>query len=239
MRLVLCVILVVVLITGCQEGKLLEGSKPEDSERVQASKIVEVPVPETETEYQGEVLEPLDGEFVLVTDYLPDVLVELMYASEENFTGQVIYTFNEAWLRYGTVKKLIEAQELLGEYGYGLKIWDAFRPVKAQFALWEVCPDPRYVANPEKGYSSHSRGNTVDITLVDGSGNELTMPTGFDDFTELADRDYSDVQDEKAAENAKLLEDVMISCGFNAYFGEWWHFSDSDTYPVETEFIPD
>lgn len=181
--------------------------------------------------------EPGDAAFVAVKDYLPDIAVELKYAARDNFTGQVIYDFDTCYLRYGTVKKLMAVQEILREQGLGLKIWDGFRPVSAQFALWEVCPDPTYVANPETGYSSHSRGNTVDVTLVDASGSELPMPTGFDDFSALADRDYSDCSPE-AADNARMLQDLMEECGFTGYFGEWWHFSDTEKYDVEKVFEP-
>ena len=121
--------------------------------------------------------------------------------------------------------------------GYGLKIWDAYRPVSAQFDLWDACPDSTYVANPNKGFSNHSRGNAVDVTLVDKEGREVEMPTGFDDFSELADRDYSDCP-AAAAENALLLEGVMERHGFRGYRGEWWHFSDIDSYEVETVLEP-
>ena len=181
--------------------------------------------------------EPADDTFVPVLDYIPDLVVDLRYASEDNFTGKQIYPFRDAYLRYGTVKRLLMAQEILVSQGLGLKLWDAFRPVSAQFALWETCPDPRYVADPRTGNSSHSRGNTVDITLVDASGRELTMPTSFDDFSALADRDYSDCTEE-AAKNALLLQSVMEEAGFKGYSGEWWHFSDVDTYPVEEHFEP-
>ena len=87
------------------------------------------------------------------------------------------------------------------------------------------------MADPNRGYSSHSRGNTVDVTLLTASGEEVEMPTGFDDFSALADRDYSDVS-EPAAANARLLETVMTDAGFQPYFGEWWHFSDTDAYEV-------
>lgn len=183
------------------------------------------------------VSEPENEAFVVVTDYIPNIRVELKYAAQDNFTGQVIYDFQDAFLRYGTVKKLMAVQETLGEIGLGLKIWDGFRPVAAQFKLWEVCPDPAYVANPEKGYSNHSRGNTVDVTLVDKDGREIEMPTGFDDFSALADRDYSDCP-ETAAQNALLLQNMMEAYGFRGYFGEWWHFADEDTYPVEETFEP-
>lgn len=172
-----------------------------------------------------------DDDLVRVRDFIPSVYVELKYASEDNFTGRVIYDFDDAYLRYGTVKKLIQVQNELIELGYFLKIWDAYRPVRAQFVLWDICPDPAYVADPNKGYSNHSRGNTVDVTLVKSDGTEVIMPTGFDDFTAKADRDYSDVSEE-AANNALLLENIMSAHGFNCYFGEWWHFSDSTHYAV-------
>lgn len=183
------------------------------------------------------VPEPDDSDMVRVRDYLPDILIDLKYATVDNFTGKVIYDFTDAYLRYGTVKKLARVQSALAAQGMGLKIWDAYRPTAAQFILWEVCPDATYVANPNTGFSSHSRGNTVDITLVYADGREVTMPTGFDSFTLLANRDYSDCPKE-AAENALYLEKLMQENGFTPYFGEWWHFSDSDKYDVSDFVIP-
>ena len=182
-------------------------------------------------------MEPADSDFVNVRDYIPDIQVDLAYTGTGNFTGQAIYGFTDAYLRYGTVRKLAAVQAELEEQGLGLLIWDAFRPAAAQFKLWEVCPDPTYVANPETGFSSHSRGNTVDVTLISLDGGAVEMPTGFDDFSPLADRDYSDVGPVPAA-NARVLEDAMAAAGFTPYFGEWWHFSDSDAYEVDTEFSP-
>ena len=91
--------------------------------------------------------EPEDADFVRVRDYLPDVLQELPYAGTENFTGHRIYEFTEVFLRYGTVKKLQAVCAELAGQGLTLKIWDGFRPVSAQFRLWEVCPDDTYVAS--------------------------------------------------------------------------------------------
>ena len=181
--------------------------------------------------------EPGEGDFVKVQTYIPDIVVELRYATENNFTNQQIYDFTDAWLRYGTVRKLTLVQKELRQYGYRLKIWDGFRPPAAQFKLWEVCPNPTYVSNPNNGFSSHSRGNTVDVTLVYEDGTELSMPTGFDDFSRLADRDYSDCGAE-AATNALLLEQVMEKHSFKPYYGEWWHFTDTQTYAVEQTFEP-
>lgn len=200
--------------------------------------------PETEPT-QSETVPPLvivqpdpgDDVFVMVKTYIPDIFVDLRYSTEFNFTNQKIYDFTDVWLRYGTVKKLALIQEELKQNGLYLKIWDGFRPPSAQFKLWDVCPDPTYVSNPNNGFSSHSRGNTVDVTLVYADGTELIMPTGFDDFSELADRDYSDCGKEAAA-NAILLEELMEKHGFKPYSGEWWHFSDTQSYPVDEAFEP-
>lgn len=168
---------------------------------------------------------------VRILDYIPTVYIELKYATTDNFTGKIIYDFTDAYLRYGTIKKLKAVQEELSEKGYSLKIWDAYQPVNAQFALWDVCPNPMFVANSNTGYSSHSKGNTVDVTLVSSDGTEIIMPLCFDDFSQKADRDYCDVSAE-AAVNATLLETTMSAHGFSCYSGEWWHFSDSTEYPV-------
>ena len=184
-----------------------------------------------------EALEAANAAFVMVTDHIPNIFIDLRYATENNFTGEVIYGFQDAYLRYGTVRKLIAVQNELRTQGLILKIWDAFRPTAAQYRLWEVCPDPNYVADPNNGFSAHSRGNTLDITLCYADGTELKMPTGFDDFSALADRDYSDCAPEAAA-NAKLLEGIMTKHGFTGYSGEWWHYSDTTSYDVDETFIP-
>lgn len=195
--------------------------------------------PENETILQETTAlpEPSDEDFVKIKDYIPDIVIDLRYSTDNNFTNQQIYDFTDAWLRFGTVKKLLQVQEELKESGYRLKIWDGFRPPSAQFKLWDVCPDPTYVSNPNNGFSSHSRGNTVDITLVFADGTELVMPTGFDDFSQKADRDYSDCSKD-AADNALFLEELMIKYGFKPYFGEWWHFTDTQSYPVDQSFEP-
>lgn len=182
-------------------------------------------------------LTPRDEDMARVVDYIPEILTELKYSTDDNFTGQVIYDFQDVYLRYGTVKKLKDAQAAFGELGLRLKIWDGFRPVSAQFKLWEACPDSNFVANPNVGYSNHTRGNAVDVTLVDENGQELEMPTEFDNFSAKADRDYSDCTDTQR-ENAELLQRVMEQNGFSGYFGEWWHFNDTDKYEPEKIFDP-
>lgn len=220
-----------------ESAKIDSGAEEKTSKTTQNRIVTEtVTTEELTTEIKIPMPPESNESFVKVTDYIPDIFVDLKYASTDNFTGQAIYDFTDAYLRYGTVEKLMKVQEELKKQGLYIKIWDAFRPVSAQFKLWEVCPNSTYVANPNKGYSSHSKGNTLDITVVDENGNEIFMPTGFDDFSALADRNYSDCEEE-AANNAKMLENLMANNGFEPYFGEWWHFSDVDSYPVEKNDI--
>ena len=229
---ILLLFLLAFLLTGCAGQSEKVEVSPVETEIGTTTEATLSQEPELRT-----YPEPDNRVFVVVGDYLPEIQVELKYASTDNFTGQVIYDFEECYLRYGTVAKLAAVQADLQQLGLGLKIWDAFRPVSAQYALWEACPDTRYVADPRKGFSNHSRGNTVDVTLVDAQGREVVMPTGFDDFSAKADRDYSDCPAD-AANNAILLEILMEKHGFSGYKGEWWHFADTDEYPVEETFEP-
>lgn len=219
-------------MAGCREGEkeILPPQTVQAETRFTEPPVTTLP-PET-------LPEPEEDALVPVQDYIPGILTDLRYARPDNFTGQTIYDFQQVYLRYGTVKKLKAVQASLGEVGLGLKIWDGFRPVSAQFKLWEVCPDDTYVADPRRGYSNHSRGNAVDVTLVDKAGRELEMPTQFDDFSGKADRDYSDCS-ETAAENALLLQTIMEKYGFQGYYGEWWHFNDTVRYEVEENFHPE
>ena len=208
------------------------GGEPERDETAHVT-ATSTPTPEP-TPMPEPTPEPEDGDLVVVQDYIPTLFVELRYATPNNFTGQVIYDFTQARLRYGTVKKLARVQDALLQDGYSLKIWDAFRPVSAQFRLWEVCPNSAYVANPNSGYSSHSRGNTIDLTLVKSDGTEIPMPSDFDTFSALADRDYSDVS-QTAREHVMRLESAMQAEGFVGYSAEWWHYSDGTVYDVVTD----
>lgn len=221
------------LLTGCAKTSHI----PAETTETTLAETVLAQTEPVQTEAAMEYPDPVDMVFVAVTDYIPNIQTDLKYADTDNFTGQVIYDFSTVYLRYGTVKKLEAVQADLDQLGLGLKIWDGFRPVSAQFRLWEVCPDSRYVANPNTGFSAHNRGNTVDVTLVDSQGKELTMPTGFDDFSPKADRDYSDCPQE-AADNALILEALMEKHGFIGYKNEWWHFTDAVAYPVEEAFQP-
>ncbi len=169
---------------------------------------------------------------IRVRDLDPTIKIDLRYAGEDNFTGRQLYPVALGLLQKGTAEKLISAQAEFRADGYSLKIWDAYRPLSVQEKLWEEFPDSRYVASPERG-SNHNRGAAVDVTLVDKEGEELLMPTGFDEFVPEAARSYPDMPDQ-ARENMDYLTEVMVNNGFTTIESEWWHFNDADVdeYPL-------
>ncbi len=165
---------------------------------------------------------------VRVQDVDPNIIVELRYATEDNFTGKVVYPNGICVLRESTAQKLANASKELTERGYRIKVWDAYRPIYVQRIFYEIVPDSRFVANPDKGGSKHNRGTAVDVTLVDMEGNELEMPSGFDDFTGKGSRNNKDIS-ENAKRNVEMLTNVMVKNGFTTISTEWWHYNDSDS----------
>ena len=232
-------IMIMAGMTACGQKKNVTTDDVSEKEmaNIQETAAQEVTAQEIITQEITTEKEPEDDEYVLVNKYIPDIYVELMYATDNNFTGVRIYDFTDAYLRYGTVKKLANVQKELKEQGYSLKIWDAYRPFEAQQKLWEVYPDPNYVANPANGMKKHNLGGTVDITMVAADGSVISMPTEFDDFSLKAERDYSDIEDEEAVKNVMILQNAMENNGFTGYQGEWWDYSDTVEYEA-VDFEP-
>lgn len=177
-------------------------------------------------------------EFVDLAKMIPDIIIELPYATENNFFKHRFYTSNRCLLRKAVAERLALVQRDLREQGLGLKIWDGYRPRSVQWAFWKVMPDERYVADPKKG-SRHNRGAAVDCTLVDlKTKAELVMPTGFDDFTERAAADYPKLPAE-ALHNRAILTEAMHKHDFTPLPTEWWHFDAKgwEVFPLE-DFNP-
>lgn len=178
----------------------------------------------------------MKDDYVRVKDYIPDIYEDLRYATKRNFTHTKVYDFDEAYLRLGTTLKLKKVQEELKGLGYRLKIWDAYRPFTAQRYFWELIHDDEFVADPTNGPKTHNFGNVVDVTLVKSDGSEIDMPTEFDDFTSKASRDYSWLTG-SPLKHVLLLEETMEKYGFIGYEGEWWHYTDEESYEY-IEFNP-
>ncbi len=154
----------------------------------------------------------------------PNIRLDIRYAGTNNFTGQQIYGCGRCFLREAAAEALIEAARHLADKGYGLILFDCYRPRPAQWRLWEIVPDPRYVADPRKG-SMHNRGLAVDLTLFDlSTGQPLDMGTPYDFFGPEAHADYSALP-QHVLTNRKTLRDAMHAAGFEGIATEWWHFS--------------
>ena len=164
-----------------------------------------------------------------------DVDVTLAYATVANLTGRPVYRNAECWLHREAAEKLGLAIELAKPLGCRLRIFDALRPVEAQWTLWNACPDPEFLADPRRG-SPHSRGVAVDLTLLDESGNELNMGTAFDAFTPKSHHARTDIP-VAAQRNRHLLMGLMTSAGWDFYRNEWWHYQlfDARRYPLVSD----
>ena len=166
---------------------------------------------------------PHDTLFVNLKDYSNQFEYDLRYATENNFLHAKVYDCAECYLRYKTVKKIIEANEKFLKIGYRIKLFDCYRPLDVQKKMWKIVSNPIYVADPDKG-SIHTRGCAVDLTLVDLNRKELDMGTSFDHFGKEAAHSYENSSDE-VKNNRKLLRETMESCSFKAFQSEWWHYN--------------
>lgn len=167
-----------------------------------------------------------EARMVNLQEFIPNLVIDLRYASTNNIVGRPLYADNVALLRVETAKKLAKASEMLSKQGLRLKLWDGYRPASVQLQLWESAENKSYFAHPSKG-SKHTRGCAVDVTLTDWEGNELDMPSDFDDLTDRATRSYPHATPLQK-QNALLLEKVMKEAGFRTINIEWWHFEDTD-----------
>ncbi len=215
------------------------------------------------TEYKNDVTMDPSG-FVLLADYVPQIVQEIRYYSTYNFIGERIDGYEEpcALLSIEAARALKAVSNELIVQGYRLKVFDAYRPSCAvkHFVLWgiedqDIRMKPYFYPELEKqelfakGYiakqSSHSRGSAVDLTLLDmKTGKELDMGSPFDLFSELSHPGNRDITQDQY-ENRMLLRRTMLRNGFQPIDCEWWHFSlreepYPDTYfafPVSSKYL--
>ena len=174
---------------------------------------------------------PDDNDLVDLSRLQPRLRLDLRYATPNNFTGQRLYKTPRAFLLKNTADALLRVQLSLKRQGFGLVIYDAYRPHRITKALFDqATPEERlggYVADPSKG-SRHNRGCAVDLTLWDLKKQHIAlMPTGFDDFSERAQSTWSQGPRE-ALKNRETLQAAMAKEGFTQLANEWWHFDDRD-----------
>lgn len=207
----LVVLLTLLTIGGCKNRSVNPTSEPKEIE-----KNIEV-IPDTDLDYDNTQWEE-------VTYDNSEILVDIKYATTDNFTKQVIYDCPRCFLRPEISKALIQLnQGILERHGLRLKVWDCYRPLPAQQKLWDIVPNASYVTPPAKG-SMHNRGMAVDITLVDKDGNEIDMGTPYDYFGEEAHIDNENLPSQVLS-NRNMLQVMMKEIGFKTIRTEWWHFS--------------
>ncbi len=169
------------------------------------------------------------GQLVEIKKVDPTILVEMRYGSTNNVLGYSLYPADMPCLaRRDVAYGLQIVQYLLRAQGYGLKVWDAYRPAAAQRALWQKFAVRHYVADPTDGRGSlHTWGLAVDVTLVDKDGREIEMPSGFDNFTAAASA-FNLEGPPLVHAHLRMLQRAMKAGGFIALSTEWWHFALRD-----------
>lgn len=175
------------------------------------------------SEYKSTIRVRPDMELVNLQTWVPGIVLDIRYATTNNFTGEKIYTLPRAYARKPVAEALKKAQAEFARKGVGIKVYDGYRPYKATVKFYEVYRDTTYVASPYKG-SRHNRGCAVDMTLVDlKTGKELVMPTEWDSFKKEA-WPTTPLKDPVATKNRELIISVMERNGFKVNASEWWHF---------------
>lgn len=174
-------------------------------------------------DYNRTIEENPNNELVDLEDFIPGIILDIRYATANNFTGTKVYKQAKAYVRWPVAQSLKFVNAELIKRNFALKVYDAYRPYSATVLFYELYKDTTYVASPWSG-SRHNRGAAVDVSIVDlTTGEEIQMPTAFDDFTEVAHPDHMDLP-ENVIKNRQLLITIMQQHGFRVYHSEWWHF---------------
>jgi zinc D-Ala-D-Ala dipeptidase len=162
-------------------------------------------------------------ELVNIEKYIPGIVLDIRYATTNNFLGEKVYNLPRAYARRPVAEALQKIQGDLKAMGLGLKIFDAYRPYKATVMFYERYKDTTYVASPYRG-SRHNRGCAIDLTIIRlADGKELKMPTEYDSFKKEA-WPTTPVSDPEVRKNRTLLISTMEKYGFKVNSSEWWHF---------------
>jgi len=176
-------------------------------------------------------------EVVPVKQIIPDIGLDLRYSTVNNFTGQKLYSIDEAYLSIGAIIKLKLVHDSLKQItshnginypqGLGIKIYDGYRPRAVQYLMFEIFPNPTYVADPNSG-SIHNRGGAVDVSIIDmATRQEIPMPTEFDWFGQEASHSYMNLPANVIADRTLLYNMMTQVGGFVPYDAEWWHYTIS------------
>lgn len=165
-----------------------------------------------------------------VRTVVPDAIIDLRYATPNNFVGVPLYPADARCLVHESMAPgLAAAADVLRQNGEVLVFWDCYRPHDVQVRMFEAVPNTAWVAKPGPYSRSHETGRSVDVTVAKG-GQYIDMGTDFDDFSARAHAFATDGVGATAQANRAMLRDAMKTGGLTVYSGEWWHFDTSDAY---------
>jgi len=215
-------LLFLISIYACQQ---VQSSKADVLTEELAS-IDSIPIRAVDTTLIAALVDTIDYDTSQWTELIrldSTIVLDIRYATLNNFVGQVMYRCPRCFLRPEAALAVLAAHQELKTEGLGLKMFDCYRPRDVQWKLWEIMPQPGFVADPRKG-SIHNRGGAVDITIVDSLGQELDMGTDFDFFGPEANHNYQDLSAEVLA-NRRKLKALLQKHGFSHIRSEWWHYN--------------
>lgn len=188
-------------------------------------------------QYLASVKSNPNNELVEIKKAIPTIKLDIRYATKNNFMQQVMYKQARAFARKPVVESLKRIKTALNKKGYGLKIFDGYRPYAITVEFYRKASDKNFVANPAKG-SKHNRGCAIDLTLINlKTGKELLMPTPYDSFSAAAAAKYENVSPE-AKKNRDFLIAIMAKYRMNVLENEWWHYDFSDWKNYDLMDIP-
>ena len=175
------------------------------------------------------------ADLVELTTLDPTIKLDVRYATANNFVGKAVYAQARAFLERPAAEALVRVHRALAKSGYGLVVFDGYRPWSVTKMFWDLTPEDKrvFVADPSKG-SKHNRGCAVDLSLYDlKTGREVEMPSAYDEMSEKAYPTYA-AGSAEARGRRDLLRDAMLAEGFFVYPWEWWHFDYKDwtSYPI-------
>jgi zinc D-Ala-D-Ala dipeptidase len=183
---------------------------------------------------QSEVTADSNKQMKDIKKAIPSLVLDLRYSTTNNFMHRKLYpSLQTTYLRLEAINALKKVVIALRNENLAIKIFDAYRPYAVTEEMWETVKDSRYAADPSKG-SGHNRGIAIDLTLVDlQTKKELPMGTGFDNFSDTAHEDFTELP-AKILDNRLVLKTIMEKYGFIGLDTEWWHFSlpDADKYEL-------
>jgi D-alanyl-D-alanine dipeptidase len=189
------------------------------------------------TAYKKLVEEDKNKQLVEIKKRIPDIKLDIRYAGKNNFAKQAVYKQARAFARLPVVEALKNVQSELKKSGFGLKIFDGYRPYSVTVKFFAIASDKSFVANPKDG-SRHNRGCAIDLTLIDlKTGKELEMPTPYDSFAAEAASDFMNLP-ANVIQNRELLRSTMEKNGFRVLNNEWWHFDFNGWKNYELMDIP-